>query len=90
LAVGKLRAHASKEVADLAKEIVKKWKSAVEKAKHASGATTPTNAKYSSGVNGKLGASIYFSCPHLTLTLFINFGFLCSARRCVARSSSGS
>jgi len=33
LAVGKLRTHASKEVADLAKEIVKKWKNSVEKAK---------------------------------------------------------
>ncbi|KAF9449213.1 transcription elongation factor [Macrolepiota fuliginosa MF-IS2] len=48
LAVGKLRSHASKEVADLAKEIVKKWKTAVEKAKHgSSGGTTPkpTNGK---------------------------------------------
>jgi len=33
LAVGKLRAHASKQVSDLAKEIVKKWKNEVEKAK---------------------------------------------------------
>uniref|UniRef100_A0A8H8CFN0 Transcription elongation factor S-II n=1 Tax=Psilocybe cubensis TaxID=181762 RepID=A0A8H8CFN0_PSICU len=33
LAVGKLRQHASKPVADLAKEIVKHWKTAVEKAK---------------------------------------------------------
>jgi len=33
LAVGKLRAHASKDVADLAKEVVKKWKTEVEKAK---------------------------------------------------------
>lgn len=31
--MGKLRAHASKEVADLAKEVVKKWKTEVEKAK---------------------------------------------------------
>ncbi|KAF8057587.1 transcription elongation factor [Lyophyllum atratum] len=33
LAVGKLRQHASKQVSDLAKEIVKKWKTQVEKAK---------------------------------------------------------
>ncbi|KAF8123606.1 transcription elongation factor [Boletus edulis] len=35
LAVGKLRAHESKEVSDLAKEIVKKWKNDVDKAKAA-------------------------------------------------------
>jgi transcription elongation factor S-II len=45
LAVGKLRSHASKGVADLAKEIVKKWKTEVEKAK-----TGPSNK---TGVNGK-------------------------------------
>jgi len=33
LAVGKLRAHDAKDVADLAKEIVKKWKNDVDKAK---------------------------------------------------------
>jgi len=33
LAVGKLRAHDSKDVSDLAKEIVKKWKNDVDKAK---------------------------------------------------------
>jgi len=33
LAVGKLRQHASKQVSDLAKEVVKKWKTQVEKAK---------------------------------------------------------
>ncbi|KAH9914387.1 transcription elongation factor [Epithele typhae] len=37
LAVGKLRAHASKQVSDLAKEIVKKWKTEVEREKAASG-----------------------------------------------------
>ncbi|KAG6372503.1 transcription elongation factor [Boletus reticuloceps] len=35
LAVGKLRAHESKEVSDLAKEIVKRWKNDVDKAKAA-------------------------------------------------------
>ncbi|KIM87889.1 hypothetical protein PILCRDRAFT_814586 [Piloderma croceum F 1598] len=48
LAVGKLRSHASKEVADLAKEIVKKWKTEVEKAK----AGSSSNGKPS--VNGKV------------------------------------
>jgi len=37
LAVGKLRSHASKDVADLAKEIVKKWKTEVEREKQANG-----------------------------------------------------
>ncbi|KAJ7485109.1 transcription factor S-II, central domain-containing protein [Mycena galericulata] len=37
LAVGKLRTHASKDVSDLAKEIVKQWKTEVEQAKAAQG-----------------------------------------------------
>ncbi|KAJ6510656.1 transcription factor S-II, central domain-containing protein [Mycena sanguinolenta] len=37
LAVGKLRTHASKDVSDLAKEIVKLWKTEVEKAKASAG-----------------------------------------------------
>ncbi|KAL4062433.1 transcription elongation factor S-II [Scleroderma yunnanense] len=45
LAVGKLRAHDSKEVSDLAKEIVKKWKNEVERAKGGSGSKTPSNGK---------------------------------------------
>ncbi|KAG7440094.1 transcription elongation factor [Guyanagaster necrorhizus] len=42
LAVGKLRTHASKDVSDLAKDIVKKWKNDVEKAKqsHQSGGSS--------------------------------------------------
>ncbi|KAJ7086366.1 transcription factor S-II, central domain-containing protein [Mycena belliarum] len=40
LAVGKLRTHASKDVSDLAKEIVKQWKTEVEQAKAAAGGTT--------------------------------------------------
>jgi len=46
LAVGKLRSNASKDVADLAKEIVKKWKTEVEKAKAGSSSSKPA-------VNGK-------------------------------------
>ena len=45
--MGKLRAHASKDVADLAKEIVKKWKTEVEKAKAGSSSSKP-------GINGKV------------------------------------
>ncbi|KAG6809440.1 hypothetical protein H0H92_000250 [Tricholoma furcatifolium] len=46
LAVGKLRQHASKDVADLAKEIVKKWKTQVEKAKSGNGTKAqPPNGK---------------------------------------------
>ncbi|KAK7039425.1 transcription factor S-II, central domain-containing protein [Favolaschia claudopus] len=47
LAVGKLRTHASKDVSDLAKEIVKQWKNEVEKAKAAAGGS----AKPTVGVN---------------------------------------
>jgi len=41
LAVGKLRSHASKDVADLAKELVKKWKGEVDREKQAAGRATP-------------------------------------------------
>ncbi|KAL1943598.1 hypothetical protein VTO73DRAFT_4043 [Trametes versicolor] len=51
LAVGKLRQHASKRVADLAKEIVRKWKTEVEREKQASGG----GAKAAS--NGKTAAA---------------------------------
>ncbi|KAF9788393.1 transcription elongation factor [Thelephora terrestris] len=48
LAVGKLRSHADKRVSDTAKDIVKKWKNDVEKAKRTTGApkkpTVSTNA----------------------------------------------
>ncbi|KAF8966756.1 transcription factor S-II, central domain-containing protein [Flammula alnicola] len=43
LAVGKLRVHKSKTVADLAKDIVKQWKTAVEKAKLKAGGTSTTH-----------------------------------------------
>ncbi|OAX38230.1 transcription elongation factor [Rhizopogon vinicolor AM-OR11-026] len=43
LAVGKLRTHEAKEVSDLAKEIVKKWKNEVERAK--GGAKVGANGK---------------------------------------------
>ncbi|KAI0048175.1 transcription elongation factor [Auriscalpium vulgare] len=39
LAVGKLRSHAKKEVSELAKEVVRKWKTEVDKEKQATGAT---------------------------------------------------
>lgn len=55
LAVGKLRQHASKRVADLAKEIVRKWKTEVEREKQASGG----GAKAAS--NGKT-AGAFYSC----------------------------
>jgi transcription elongation factor S-II len=43
--VGKLRSHADKQVSELAKEIVKKWKTEVDKGKRATStpeATKPT------------------------------------------------
>jgi len=51
LAVGKQRSHPSVDVSNLAKEIVKKWKSSVEKEKQAAGKSSPTVTKQ----NGKLG-----------------------------------
>ncbi|KIO00929.1 hypothetical protein M404DRAFT_745244 [Pisolithus tinctorius Marx 270] len=45
LAVGKLRTHDVKEISDLAKEIVKKWKNEVERAKGGSGSKSTANAK---------------------------------------------
>ncbi|KAF8599177.1 transcription elongation factor [Ceratobasidium sp. AG-I] len=46
LAIGKLRSHPRKEVADLAKELVKKWKEAVEAGKKAKTTGAPaTEAK---------------------------------------------
>lgn len=48
LAVGKLRTHSAKDVADLAKEIVKKWKHTVDKEKqqaHGAPAKATTNGK---------------------------------------------
>ncbi|KZT01942.1 transcription elongation factor [Laetiporus sulphureus 93-53] len=39
LAVGKLRSHSTKDVSDLAKEIVKKWKTEVEREKQSSGSS---------------------------------------------------
>ncbi|KAJ8497065.1 hypothetical protein ONZ51_g749 [Trametes cubensis] len=57
LAVGKLRQHASKPVADLAKEIVRKWKTEVEREKHASGGGVKAAA------NGKPPAKKSVSAP---------------------------
>ncbi|KEP50986.1 transcription factor S-II, central domain protein [Rhizoctonia solani 123E] len=42
LAIGKLRSHPRKEVADLAKELVRKWKEAVEASKKAKAGAKPT------------------------------------------------
>jgi len=52
LAVGKQRSHPSVDVSNLAKEIVKKWKSSVEKEKQAAGGRNPSAAIKQ---NGKLG-----------------------------------
>ncbi|KAH8982538.1 transcription elongation factor [Lactarius hatsudake] len=45
LAVGKLRSHASKDVSELAKEIVRTWKTAVDKEKQAAGTHSKGAAK---------------------------------------------
>ncbi|KAI3598042.1 transcription elongation factor s-ii [Moniliophthora roreri] len=48
LAVGKLRNSSTKEVADAAKDLVKKWKAEVDKAKASSGSTSKPQASKSS------------------------------------------
>ena len=45
--MGKLRNHNSKEVADLAKEIVKKWKTEVEKEKQGGGSDVKSEGRWS-------------------------------------------
>jgi len=45
LAVGKLRSHAAKDVSELAKEIVRAWKTAVDKEKQAAGTHSKGPAK---------------------------------------------
>ncbi|KAN0118945.1 Transcription factor S-II (TFIIS), central domain containing protein [Russula decolorans] len=47
LAVGKLRSHAAKDVSELAKEIVRAWKTAVDKEKQAAGTHSKGTAKSS-------------------------------------------
>ncbi|KAI0247005.1 transcription elongation factor [Lactifluus subvellereus] len=45
LAVGKLRSHAAKDVSELAKEIVRMWKTAVDKEKQAAGTASKSAVK---------------------------------------------
>jgi len=63
LAVGKLRSHASKQVADLAKEIVKKWKQTVEQEKQQNGAKVSTAANASMPPTRKQSMSVTPSTP---------------------------
>lgn len=62
LAVGKLRTHASKEVADLAKDLVKKWKTEVEKAK-ATTSPSPTVMKKTTSSSAQSASSNGASAP---------------------------
>jgi transcription elongation factor S-II len=59
LAVGKLRSHGTKEVSDLAKEIVRKWKNEVEKEKQANGVKSGVNQANSKTT----GALLLFARP---------------------------
>ena len=56
LAVGKLRSHTDKRVSETAKDIVKKWKNDVEKAKR----TTGSAAEHHSPSTSKPGAYVPF------------------------------
>lgn len=53
MAVGKLRSHADKQVSELAKEVVKKWKTEVDKSKR-----TTEVAKPPAGAQRKSSAAI--------------------------------
>ncbi|KAI0631473.1 transcription elongation factor [Trametes polyzona] len=57
LAVGKLRQHASKPVADLAKEIVKKWKTEVEREKQAAGGGAKSTSSKPPGTTASSNAT---------------------------------
>ncbi|CAK5263271.1 unnamed protein product [Mycena citricolor] len=54
LAVGKLRTHASKAVADLAKDVVRQWKVEVEQAKAGAAASKPTLGVNTSGASSRV------------------------------------
>jgi len=51
LAVGKLRSHSAKEVADAAKELVKKWKTEVDRDKHKNGTSGAKAGDANGGTN---------------------------------------
>ena len=70
LAVGKLRSHADKRVSEAAKEIVKKWKNDVEKAKR----TTSGASEHHSPSTSKPGACLAVVGFRQPLTI------LCSAK----------
>ena len=66
LAVGKLRQHESKEVADFAKDLVKKWKSQVEKDKlSAGGGEARPNGK---GLLARFLVRFHCSVLHIVLS----------------------
>lgn len=68
LAIGKLRSHPKKEVADLAKELVKKWKEAVEAGKKAkaTGAPAPVPSESSTKPPVKKQASTPVAAKSVT------------------------
>lgn len=66
LAVGKLRTHDVKEISDLAKEIVKKWKNEVERAKGGSGSKSTANAKSTGAAPRKPVASATLASGSVT------------------------
>ncbi|KAF8515182.1 transcription elongation factor [Gautieria morchelliformis] len=57
LAVGKLRTHSSKDISDLAKELVKKWKGEVDRAKAAGSGSQVKPALHLQGVRRGSSAS---------------------------------
>ena len=68
LAVGKLRSNSSKQVSDLAKEIVKKWKKDVEKEKQRTG-KSPAPGASNATVKTQRALTFLFVCRSCTDTL---------------------
>ena len=60
LAVGKLRNHAAKEVSELAKELVKKWKNEVDRAKAAGHGSGAAAKKDTGSADGKAARELCF------------------------------
>jgi hypothetical protein len=69
LAVGKLRQHKSKAVADAAKEIVKKWKTDVEKAKGSPAPANPAPAASTTGTPFPVPRSLIHS---VSVSVFVS------------------
>jgi hypothetical protein len=69
LAVGKLRSHAAKDVSELAKEIVRAWKTVVDKEKQAARTASKGAAKPATGT--RIDFLLVFSSPPRVVSLLM-------------------